>query len=88
MCLALISLPPGCDIFICSQFPYGHYLVWQVRVSFGVRADVRVIDRVSKLLGSDYGQREFRVRVNLVGVVVRPKQLTDPNPNPKTNPDP
>ena len=39
-----------------SKFPHGDYLVWCVRVNFGVRVtvrvDVRVMVRARKLLGS------------------------------------
>ena len=56
---------PGGEICFCNGFPRGHYLVWWVRVrvkfSLGVRVsgmitvtvDVRVMVRVSNLLGSD-----------------------------------
>ena len=47
------------EICICNGFPRGHYLVWWVKFSLGVRVsglirvrvDVRV--RVSNVLGSD-----------------------------------
>ena len=68
---------PGSEICICNGFPRGHYLVWWVRVrvkfSLGIRVsgmirvtvDVRVMVRVSNLLGSDQGQGECRVIIRV-----------------------
>ena len=55
---------PGSKFCICNRFPRGHYLDWwgvRVKFSLGVRVsgmirvtvDVRVMVRVSNLLGSD-----------------------------------
>ena len=38
--------------FFFNRFPRGHYLVWWVRVSLGVKVRVSVEVRVSNLLGS------------------------------------
>ena len=64
-------------LFFCSSFPRAHYLVWCInRVSVGVRDSVRIMVRVSKLVGSDYDQGKFRVRVKLgLGLVLK----LDPN---------